>query len=165
VEDDSGRYDNWCAVAGFFDGDGGIDVEARSHTLHWVLNFVDNWPPQVIQIKRFLESENVRVGAVRDTGTGGFKIEVAEIESLKKCARMMLAVPCLFKKREELQMMIAYFEGKVSGDDVSTFLNGEVSSGIRVGKLRTTNIPYTYFEGKKVYKKGYWRNSLHHYRG
>jgi hypothetical protein len=108
LEHNPGCNDNWCAVAGFFDGDGGIDVEARAYTLHWVLNFVDNWAPQLIQIKRFLESQNVRVGAVRATGTGGHKIEVAEIDSLMKCARMMLAVPCLFKKREELRMMTDY---------------------------------------------------------
>ena len=99
----------------------------------------------------------MRVGAVRATGTGGYKIEVAEIESLIKCAKMMLEVPCLFKKREELRTMIDYFEGKLTGDNVGSFLNEEVSTGIRVGKLGTTNLPYTYFEGKKVYKKTYSR--------
>ena len=109
-------YDNWCAVAGFFDGDGGIDVEARANTIHWVLNFVDNWAPQLVQIKHFLEGQGVSVGAVRAAGTGGYKIEVAEIESLRKCARMMLSGTCLFKKREELQIMMDYFDGKVTGD-------------------------------------------------
>jgi hypothetical protein len=98
-------YDNWCAVAGDF-GDGGLDVEAQTHTLHWVLNFTDNWPPQLSQVKFFLEGQQVSVGKVRRTGVGGFKIEVAAIESLKRCAGAMLETRCLFKKREELKSFL-----------------------------------------------------------
>jgi hypothetical protein len=94
-------YDNWAVVAGFFDGDGGLDVEARSYTLHWVLNFTDNWPPQLIQIKRFMESQGIQVGILRRAGTGGYKMEVAGINSLQKCALAMLDGRNLFKKRKE----------------------------------------------------------------
>jgi len=112
----SPNYDNWCAVAGYFDGDGGLDVGVRKYALHFVLNFVDNWPPQLWQIKLFLEREGARVGAVRSAGVGGFKVEVAVIESLMRCAEAMLETRCLFKKRGELEMMLNYFNGKVTGN-------------------------------------------------
>jgi hypothetical protein len=151
-------YDNWCAVAGYFDGDGGLDVDVRRHTLHFVLNFVDNWPPQLWQIKLFLEREGVRVGAVRRAGIGGFKVEVAAIESLMRCAEAMLETRCLFKKRRELEMMLSYFKGSATGNQVIEFLNDEVRNGIRVGKLRAPpNLPYNYAEGLRIYKKGYKR--------
>jgi hypothetical protein len=152
-------YDNWAAIAGFFDGDGGLDIDARSYTLHWVLNFVDNWPPQLLQIKQFMESQGMKVGALRPAGTGGYRIEVAAIESLQRCALAMLEGRNLFKKRKELEFMLDYFNGKISGDDVISMLNEEVRSGIRLGKLRVLKVPYTYFEGKRVYKKGCVWNS------
>jgi hypothetical protein len=144
-------YDNWCAVAGYFDGDGGLDVDVRRHTLHFVLNFVDNWPPQLWQIKLFLEREGVRVGAVRRAGVGGFKVEVAAIESLMRCAEAMLETRCLFKKRGELEMMLGYFKGTATGNQVIEFLNDEVRNGIRVGKLRAPpDLPYNYAEGLRI---------------
>jgi hypothetical protein len=154
----SPNYDNWCAVSGYFDGDGGLDVDVRKHTLHFVLNFVDNWPPQLWQIKLFLEREGVRVGAVRRAGVGGFKVEVAAIESLMRCAEAMLETRCLFKKRGELEMMLSYFKDKVTGNQVIEFLNEEVKNRIRVGKLRLSfDVPCTYSEGLRIYKKGYKR--------
>jgi hypothetical protein len=153
-------YDNWSAVAGFFDGDGGLDVEARTYTLHWVLNFTDNWPPQLLQVKQFMESQGIKVGAIRRAGTGGHKIEVAEIASLQRCALAMLEGSSLFKKRKEVEFILDYFRGRIKGDDVIELLNEEVKAGIRVGKPRSLGVPYTYPEGKQVYKKGHVWNSL-----
>jgi hypothetical protein len=153
-------YNNWSAIAGFFDGDGGLDVEVRSYTLHWVLNFVDNWPPQLFQIKQFMESEGIKVGALRRSGRGGYKIEVAAIDSLQRCALAMLEGRNLFKKKQELELMLDYFSGRKTGDEVVRVLNEEVTAGIRIGKVRGSGVPYTYFEGKRIYKKGHVWNSL-----
>lgn len=55
-------------------------------------------------------------------------------------------------------MMLNYFNGKATGNEVIAFLNEEVKSGIRVGKLRlSSDVPCTYPEGLRVYKKGYKR--------
>lgn len=150
----SPNYDNWCAVAAFFDGDGCVDIEVRKYTLHWVVSFTDNWRPQLLQIKQFLEAQGLDVGAIRPTGMGAVRFQVAAIESLIRFARGVLETRCLFKKREELQIMLAYFDGKVTGDQVIEFLNQEVRDGARVGKLRTTRLPFTYIVGRRVYKKG-----------
>jgi len=153
----SANYDNWCAVAAFFDGDGCVDVDVRKYTLHWVVSFTDNWSPQLLQIKLFLEAQGLDVGAIRPTGMGAVKFQVAAIESLIRFARGVLETRCLFKKRKELQIMLAYFDGKVMGDQVIEFLNQEVRDGVRVGKLRTAKLPFTYIDGRRVYKKGYKR--------
>lgn len=153
-------YDNWPAIAGYFDGDGGLDVDVRKFTLHFVINFTDNWPPQLMQIKQFLESRGISVGTVRRTGIGGHKVEVASIESLRRCASAMLDGRSLFKKRKELKFMLDYFDGKITGDDVIGLLNEEVRNGVRVGKLRISKVPFTYTDGKRVYKKGHKWNSL-----
>lgn len=153
-------YDNGCAVAAFFDGDGGLDIDVRKSTLHWVVNFTDNWAPQLAQIKRFLESQGVSVGAIRSTGMGAYKIEVAAIESLVKFAKGALWTSCLFKKRRELQMLLDYFGGRVSGNQVIESLNGEVRDGIRVGKLRTAYVPLTYQEARGLFMVGYKKKVL-----
>ncbi|HEV2390383.1 MAG TPA: hypothetical protein VGS04_06625 [Nitrososphaerales archaeon] len=153
----STSYDNWCAVAAFFDGDGCVDVEVRKYTLHWVVSFTDNWPPQVLQIKQFLEAQGLDVGAIRPAGVGAVKFQVAAIESLIRFARGVLETTCLFKKRDELRVMLAYFNSEVTGDQVIEFLNREVTDGARTGKLRMTKLPFTYIVGRRVYKKGYKR--------
>ena len=133
-KDTEGGYDNWCAIAGFFDGDGGLDLEVRKFTLHWTLNFTDNWPPQLAEVKRFLESQGIKIGVVRPTGTGGYKVQVGAIDSLRKCATAMLEGRCLHKKRRELLALLDYFDGKITGDSVIALFNDEVRNGVRVGK-------------------------------
>jgi hypothetical protein len=89
---------------------------------------------------------------------GGFKVEVAAIESLMRSAEAMLETRCLFKKRGELEMMLNYFNDKVTGNQVIEFLNEEVRNKIRVGKLRlSSDVPCTHSEGLRIYKKGYRR--------
>jgi hypothetical protein len=113
-------YTNWCAVAVFFDGDGGLSIEPRSFTLHWSLSFVDNRPPQLLQIKSFLGRHGIRVGMPRRSGHGGWKIQISSIESLKEVGRQMLESGCLVKKNAEVEVMLQYFEGRITGTGVGT---------------------------------------------
>jgi len=154
LDEASPKYKNWCAVAAFFDGDGGLDVEPRSFTLHWAISFVDNWPPQLLQIKSFLESHGIQVSKLRRSGHGGWKIQIAAIESLKKTARLMLRTGCLVKKRDEIAIMIRYFGGEVTGSAVGQYINREVRMGKRTGKVRRFDVPFTYSEGKFESLKG-----------
>lgn len=157
-----GGYTNWCAVAAFFDGDGGLDVDPGSFTLHWSLSFVDNWPPQLLQIKSFLERHGIRVSKPRRSGHGGWKIQIATIESIKKVGRFMLETGCLVKKRGEVEIMLQYFEGRITGTEAGAFFNNEVRIGKRTGKIRKFDVPFTYPQGKFESLKGlsYRRTSL-----
>jgi DNA-binding CsgD family transcriptional regulator len=53
--------------------------------------------------------------------------------------------------------MLSYFDGKITGNEIFGFLNQEVRDDVRVGKLKLPNLPFTYIEGRRVYKKGYKR--------
>ena len=155
-------YTNWCAIAAFFDGDGGLDVSPQSFTLHWSLSFVDNWPPQLLQIKSFLERHGIQVNKPRRSGHGGWKIQISSFESMKEVSRQMLDTRCLVKKRGEVEIMLQYFEGKITGTEVGNFFNNEVRLGKRTGKIRRFDVPFTYQQGKSESRKGlsYHRASL-----
>lgn len=84
------EYTSWTAVAGFFDGDGSVDAEARACTMHWVVSFTDNWLEQIEQIREFLVKHRVRAGKPRRVGVGSWTCDVKEISSLKTMAMEML---------------------------------------------------------------------------
>jgi hypothetical protein len=147
-------YTSWCAVAAFFDGDGGLDAQPQAFTIHWALSFVDNWPPQLLQIRSFLRRHGIEVSLPRRSGHGGWKIQVSSIESLKRIGRLMLRTECLVKKRNEIEMMIQYFDGKITGTEVGRFFNNEVAIGKRTGKIRKFDVPFTYLQGKSESRKG-----------
>jgi hypothetical protein len=141
-------YTNWCAIAAFFDGDGGLSVYPQSFTIHWSLSFVDNWPPQLLQIKCFLEEHGIRVSMPRRSGHEGWKIQISTIESLKKVGRLMLETRCLVKKRGEIETMLQYFQGRITGMEVGDFFNNEVRAGKRTDKIRKVDVHFSYPQGK-----------------
>jgi hypothetical protein len=65
----------------------------------------------------------------------------------------------LFKKRRELEMMLSYFNGKVTGNEVISFLNEEVRAALELGNSER-QVPCTYREGLRIYKKGHKRGGL-----
>jgi hypothetical protein len=140
-------YTSWAAIAGFFDGDGSVDFDLREYTLHWVISFSDNWLPQIEQVRNFLISHGIRVGKLRRVGVGAWGCEVAEISSLKRIAAEMLASGGIYKKRRELELLLDYYEDKVTGTVVIEAFNSEVKLGNRLGKIKKAEIPYTHSEG------------------
>ncbi len=144
-----GGYTDWTAVAGFFDGDGSVDIDVRAYTIHWVISFSDNWLGQIEQIREFLVKHGIRVGKTRRAGVGGWTCEVKEISSLKTMAIEMLRSGGIYKKKRELLLLIDYYSDKVRGTEVLEAFNTEVRLGIRVGKIRKTGLPYTHTGGVK----------------
>lgn len=140
-------YTSWAAVAGYFDGDGSVNIDLRAYTIHWVIAFSDNWLNQINQISRFLIRHGVKVQRPRKVGTGGWICEVKEIDSLILVAKEMLRSGGIFKKRRELQLLLDYYSDKVTGTEVLEGFNSEVRHGVRIGKIRRTELPYTHSEG------------------
>ena len=66
----------------------------------------------------------------------------------------MLRTGCLVKKRDEIAIMIRYFGGEVTGNVVGQYINREVRTGKRTGKVRSFDVPFTYSEGKIESLKG-----------
>src|SRR5271157_5890409 len=146
-ENEAKGYTSWAAVAGFFDGGGCVDIDSRAYILHWVLSFSDNWIEQLEQVRRFLVGRGVSVGKPRRNGKAGWMFEVAEISSMRLMATEMLLSGGIYKKRRELQLLLDYYNDKVTGNQVIEGFNSEVRRGIRTGKIREPNMPFTHRDG------------------
>jgi len=140
-------YTSWAAVAGYFDGDGSVIIDVRAYTIHWVIAYSDNWHGQIEQIREFLIRHGVKVQKVRKVGFGGWICEVKAIASLTIAAKEMLQSGGIFKKKRELRLLLDYYSDRVSGTEVLEGFNSEVLLGVRVGKIRRTEMPYTHSEG------------------
>lgn len=92
-------------------------------------------------------SHGIRVGKSRRVGKGGWICEIKGISSMKKMATKMLHSGGTYKKRRELQLLVDYYHDKVTGTQVLEAFNSEVRQGIRIGKLRKTDMPHTHSEG------------------
>lgn len=145
--DSGGGYTSWAATAGFFDGDGSVNVDSREYILHWVVSFSDNWLCQIEQVRLFLLGHGIRVGKPRRVGVGAWMCEVAEISSLIALATNMLASGGVYKKKRELQLLLDYYLDKITGTEVIEAFNDEVRLGKRVGKIRRVDMPYTHSAG------------------
>jgi len=140
-------YTSWTAVAGYFDGDGSVDIDVRAYTIHWVISFSDNWLEQIEQIREFLIRHGVRVQKPRKVGVGGWICEVKEIASLMIITEEMLQSGGIFKKKKELQLLLDYYSDRITGTEVLQGFNSEVQLGVRVGKIRKAEMPCTHSEG------------------
>lgn len=140
-------YASWAAVAGYFDGDGSVGFDLREYILHWVISFSDNWLPQIEQVRNFLIRHGIKVGKPRRVGVGAWGCEVAEISSMRKMAAEMLASGGIFKKRRELELLLDYYEDKITGTVVIEAFNSEVKLGNRLGKIKNVEMPYTHSGG------------------
>ncbi len=66
----------------------------------------------------------------------------------------------VFKKRRELQTLLACYDGRITGDQVAAAFNQEVADGAGVGKIRRANLPLTYLEGRLAFSTAHKRNPL-----
>jgi len=112
-----------------------------------VLSFSDNWKEQLEQIREFLSARGIKVGKVRRNGNAAKVFEVAEIASMRLMASEMLRSGGIFKKRRELELLLDYYEDKITGNEVIEAFNEEVRLGIRTGKIREPDVPYTHTDG------------------
>ncbi len=143
------RYDNWCAIAAFFDGDGTVSASIRKDTVHIKLEFSDNWFPQIVQIRDFLVRQGVATTSIYLSKGHAFLFHISKRDGILLAARAMLNTHCLFKKRHELAWVVDYFEDKITGTDFIERLNDSVRAYNRTGKIRHADIPYVHSVGAR----------------
>jgi hypothetical protein len=141
---DSKGYETWCAVAAYFDGDGNVDIALSKLTLRFRLLWADSWRKQTEQLKRFLESKGVTTEKIVYDKNGANHLSVGRIDAMRIAALEMLRSGCSYKKRRELRALLAYYENKLTGDQVVREFNECVRLGVRSGYMRTSNLPLTY---------------------
>jgi hypothetical protein len=79
-----GGYDNWCAVASFFDWDGCVQAGPKKDTIFVKLEFADNWRPQ---LRDFIRSKGISTGQIKKMKGGAFHFVVASQEGVISAAR------------------------------------------------------------------------------
>ena len=144
-----GGYDNWCAVASFFDGDGCVQVGPQKDTLFVKLEFSDNWRPQLEQLLAFLHSHGISTGQISKMSGGAYHFVIVRQAGVISAATAMLATRCCFKKRQELEWVLQYFGDRLTGTAFIERLNDEVRCGNRTGKIRHFEIPYLHSDGSR----------------
>jgi hypothetical protein len=143
-----GKYNSWTQVAGYFDGDGSVHLRADSPVvLRFALVWVDNSFGQLSQLRSFLCSQGIKLGNVLRQGVGVFRLQVASPKFALTVARLM--EPYCFKKREELRILVDYYESKISGTQAILLINDAVHNGVRLGRIRETKVLPLYSEGKR----------------
>ncbi len=145
-------YQNWSVVAGYFDGDGNVEEVVGSFVVSVKLGFTDNWDKQLLAVRVFLESNGVRVGYLSrrmiEQATSAWQVRISNIAGVLNVSKKML--PYAFKKKAELKAVVDYLEDKITGDEFVARVNDEVGIGNKVGKLRTSKLPFTRSEGVKL---------------
>jgi len=146
-------YSSWKQVAGYFDGDGNVGLEVVKRVLRFKLRFVDTWRPQIQSIAIFLARSKIRCGSVGKDGKIGlwqaaYRLDIVEVRSVIRAARAML--PYTVKKHLDLQVVIDYLEGKITGNQALKLFNEEARSGRRRGKIRVQSLPYTRQDGLRM---------------
>lgn len=140
------RYSTWSQTGGYFDGDGTVYIRIHDWVLAFSLHWVDNWKPQLIQLRAFLESNGVR--SLLFPRKGAWLLVVERAKDVLTTARE--TIQYCSKKRRELAAVIEYAQNRLTGSQVIEVFNGEVKSGQRIGQLREANLPYTREEGLQL---------------
>ena len=144
-----GGYDNWCAVASFFDGDGCVQVGPKKDTLVVKLEFVDNWRLQLEQLLVFLHSGGISTGQIKKKKGGAHEFVIVRQAGVITAAVAMLATRCCFKKRRELEWVLQYFDDRLTGTDFIERMNDDVRCGNRTGKIRHADVPFSHSVGSR----------------
>jgi len=148
------EYISWEQVAGYFDGDGTIatsDLSNLPYKLSLSLAFVDQSREQIEMLKRFLEKSGVQSSNVLKTSKGtAYMIAVSRFEGVLTMLHEM--IPYLFKKSNEAQTAIDYYEGRTQGNELIRVFSAEVDAGRRERRGRKVRIeaPYTFAEGDRI---------------
>ena len=149
-------YKSWEQVAGYFDGDGTIsfyDTSNQPYKLGLSLIFVDQSKDQINNIREFLNGRGVRTGNVLRASKGtAYMIAVSRFAAVRETLRQML--PHLYKKANEAEAALDYYEGKITGNALMAIFQNEVEAGRRERRPRKVpiHVPHTYFDGDRIMK-------------
>jgi LAGLIDADG-like domain len=121
----------WDYISGFFDGEGSITVETRadSGVLVIFLTFSQKYRPLLEAIAKFLRVNGITctVYQVKETV---HEIRIRRIESICKLLRRLR----LTLKRDQATATLAYFDGRISGNQLIEVFDLD----FKLGKRRST---------------------------
>jgi hypothetical protein len=143
-----GAYKTWEQIAGYFDGDGTVYIDTTSKdVLRFSLVWVDNCREQIGQLRHFLVSQRISSGEVLWRGDGTYTMQISSPRFVLQASKLL--IPHCFKKRFELQVVIDYYENRISGTAALEGFNTSVTTGVRIGRIRPLMVLPRYGEGKR----------------
>jgi len=149
------QYSSWGQVAGYFDGDGTIgfsDLSDAPFKLGLSLVFTDQSVEQIANIKGFLERHGIKTSRILKAQGNAHLVVVSRYDSVKKTLRSML--PYLFKKQNEADAALRYYEGRIAGNGLIAILQNEVEARRRERRPRKAiDVPFRYDEGSFLMKE------------
>jgi hypothetical protein len=126
-------YTSWRQVAGYFDGDGNIgisDLSNQPFKLSLSLIFTDASMEQISMIREFLQSKGIRTSNMLRASKGtAWIVVISRYDMVLLVLKKML--PFLYKKANEAQSAIDYYEGRITGNDLVSVFSREVDEGRR----------------------------------
>jgi len=145
-------YSSWKQVAGYFDGDGNISISDLSNQpfkLSLSLIFTDASIEQISMIREFFVARGIRTSHLLKTSKGtAWMIAISRYEGVLMALKKML--PYLYKKANEAQAAIDYYEGRTTGNDLVELFSQEVDAGRRERRPHRVviNVPFKHPEGE-----------------
>ena len=149
-------YRSWKQAAGYFDGDGSIyfaDTSNQPYKLSLGLIFVDKSLGQIQMLKEFLNRNGIITSNILKASAGtAYMIAMGSFEQVLRAMKALL--PHLHKKENEIRAAIDYYEGRITGNQLSLVFNQEIEAGRRERHPHKVKIdvPYTYPEGDALMK-------------
>ena len=146
------EYRSWAALGGYFDGDGTVEELVGDFVVGVRLGFSDNWPEQLLAVRRFLVSQGIRLGNLTRSRRKGiehaWKLMVCNKDAVLTMATKML--PHVVKKKAELEAVVLYLNDRITGDEFVSRVNHEVAIGDKLGKYKHSTLPCTRAEGNRA---------------
>ncbi len=140
-------YESWEQVAGYFDGDGNISISDLSNQpfkLSLSVIFTDASSEQISMIRTFFVNRGIRTSNILLTSKGtAHMVAISTYDGVLVALKAML--PYLFKKANEAQGVIDYYEGKI--EETTLLLYSRTRSlprdekGTRAGSRSTFRSP------------------------
>jgi hypothetical protein len=103
--------------------------------LKFGLVWVDNSREQLLQLRGFLISRGIALGNVLRHSTDVYRLQVGSPRFVLVAAKLLMSV--CFKKREELRIVIDYYEDKITGTQAISRINEQVRLSYHEG-IRTS---------------------------
>jgi hypothetical protein len=150
------EYNSWEQVAGYFDGDGNFsitDMTGQPFKLRISLFFTDASHEQISMLRSFFSSRGIITSNVlRTSKCNAWIIAISRFNDVLLVTKAIL--PHLFKKANEAQAVIDYYEGRIRGNDLVEIFAKEVEAGRRERRSHRVKIdvPYTFPEGNALMK-------------
>lgn len=122
---------NWSYVSGFFDGEGSITIETRPDlgVLVIFLTFSQKYRPLLEAVAQFLDRSGIACKISQNSQTV-HEMRVRRIDSIRK----LLAKMSLSLKREQALAVVAYYDGRISGNHLLRIFD----SGYKAGRRKST---------------------------